>query len=85
MQANKHPPASFADTVVFLFILLDSAFLGFFTHPIPFLPKNGLATLFSLRLTLPVVRAEIDFLIDGFLIQLSLCIFFRFYFRISSD
>jgi hypothetical protein len=44
---------------------LYAALFGFFTQPIPFLPYSGLYVRLTVRLTLPVVRALKDFLIDG--------------------
>jgi hypothetical protein len=44
---------------------LYAAFFGFFTHPIPLLPYNGMTERFTARLALPVVRALTDRLIDG--------------------
>lgn len=41
---------------------------GFFTNPIPFFPYMGLIDLLVARFNLPVVRAESDFLMLGFLI-----------------
>ena len=50
---------------VLWYTLLYAALFGFFTHPIPFLPYNGMTLLFTARLALPVVRALRDRLIDG--------------------
>lgn len=73
-HAHKQPPKPFptlfAETVVFLYIFPFIALAGFLMKPIPFFPYSGFTTRFSFRFTLPVVLADIDFLIDGFLIPI---------------
>lgn len=56
--------------VVFLYTLFFIDLEGDLTNPIPFLPYNGLTDFFTALFAFPVVLAEIDFFMLGFLMPI---------------
>ena len=54
------PATSAAETVVFFYLLLYTAFFGFLTNPVPFMPYIGLTAFFAARVNFPVVLAFKD-------------------------